>query len=253
MHVFAGKSDDRACRRRPADVRDQRAGGQGTVWLVARLVSRARTRAAVREARGVAAGERPGHARRLSSRPVHCRCRDRTQSQYRLETRRQRNFTPGSSLPSSSGPCASLGPSPHRRRLPPSSAVLVRRRVPLLSDNCCCSRHRPQPPESRSTSASFRTALVSACLRVDSVRLRSSGVAHFPLKWLGSRWLSFALHPAAAPRRSPALPPPSQAPRRTPPSRLFPTSFRLNAHDARTRLRRSRRYPQHHRDFARAV
>ena len=28
---------------------------------------------------------------------------------------------------------------------------------------------------------------------------------------------------------SPALPPPSHAPRRTPPSRLFPTSFRLNA------------------------
>ena len=90
--------------------------------------------------------------------------------------------------------------------------------------------------QSRSTSASFRTALVSACLRVDSVRLRSSGVAHFPLKWLGTRWLSFTLHRDPDPLRSPALPcaplrsrrhlmPPSH----TPPSRLFPTSFRLNA------------------------
>ena len=102
----------------------------------------------------------------------------------------------------------------------------ARRREPLLSDNCCCSRHRPQPPESRSTSASFRTALVSACLRVDSVRLRSSGVAHFPLKWLGTRCLSFTLHRDPDSRRSLRL---LMPPGRTPPSRLFPTSFRLNA------------------------
>ena len=44
----------------------------------------------------------------------------------------------------------------------------------------------PAAPESRSTSASLLTALVSACLRVHSVRLRSSGVARFPLKSLCS-------------------------------------------------------------------
>ena len=38
-------------------------------------------------------------------------------------------------------------------------------------------------------------------------------VAHFPLKWLGTRWLSFTRHRDPAPLRSPALPPPSQAPR----------------------------------------
>jgi hypothetical protein len=37
---------------------------------------------------------------------------------------------------------------------------------PLRSDNSCCSRLRPQPPESPSTSASLRTALVGACLGV---------------------------------------------------------------------------------------
>ena len=41
--------------------------------------------------------------------------------------------------------------------------------------------------------------------------------------------LSFARHRVAAPRRTPAHQPRSPAPRRTPPSRLFPSSFRLNA------------------------
>ncbi len=34
------------------------------------------------------------------------------------------------------------------------------------------------------------------------MRLRSSGVAHFPLKWLGTRWLSFTRHRDPAPLRS---------------------------------------------------
>ncbi len=62
------------------------------------------------------------------------------------------------------GPCASLGPSPLRRRLRPSFVVLARPLKPYLSDNCCCSRLCPQPPEFPGRVR--RTALVSVCLRV---------------------------------------------------------------------------------------
>ena len=83
----------------------------------------------------------------------------------------------------------------------------------------------------RTVGGVLRNAVLTAALGFAS-GLRASGspvAARFLVEWFGTRWLSFALHPAAAPRRSPALPPPSHAPRRTPPSRIFPTSFRLNA------------------------
>ena len=67
---------------------------------------------------------------------------------------------------------------------------------------------------------------VSACLRVGRRASGSPLAARSLVEWLGTRWLSFTLHPAAAPRRSLRHLMPTG---RTPPSRLFPTSFRLNA------------------------
>ena len=65
------------------------------------------------------------------------------------------------------------------------------------------------------------------------VRLRSPVAARFPPKWLGTRWLSFTRHRDPAPLRSPAPPPPSQAPRPYSSIPAFPTSFRLNASSRR--------------------
>ncbi len=62
---FARRSDDGGCRRRGADAGGPARRDGGTVSLTARLVRRARTRAAVREARAVEAAWRRGAASQL--------------------------------------------------------------------------------------------------------------------------------------------------------------------------------------------
>ena len=80
--------------------------------------------------------------------------------------------------------CSAAAASPSCRT---TAAVLAIARSPLSL----------APPARRFAPRSSRRAG-----ELDSVRLRSPVAARFLVEWLGTRWLSFALHPAAAPLRS---------------------------------------------------
>ncbi len=102
---------------------------------------------------------------------------------------------------------------------------------------CCCSRLRPQPPDFPSRVR--RTALVSACLRVGLGAAAVPCDGPFSPEMARLSRLCFARHPGCSSRPTLAHQPRSPAARRTPPSRLFHTSFRLNAIGlARARPRR---------------